>query len=58
MTCGTVEENLRNNQTLKAALDGQGYDVRLVENRDGHNWVGWRDAFDPHLRDLLQRVWS
>jgi enterochelin esterase-like enzyme len=58
MTCGTVEENLRNNRTLKGALVGQGYDVLLVENRDGHNWVGWRDAFHPHLRDLLLRVWT
>ena len=39
MTCGTVEENLRNNRALKGALAGQGYDVALVENRDGHNWV-------------------
>jgi enterochelin esterase-like enzyme len=58
MTCGTVEENLGNNRTLKGALVGQGYDVQLIENRDGHNWVGWRDAFHPHLRDLLLRVWS
>jgi enterochelin esterase family protein len=58
MTCGTVEENLRNNRTLKGALAGQGYDVALIENRDGHNWVGWRDAFHPHLADLLRRVWA
>lgn len=58
MTCGTIEENLQNNRATRAALARQAYDVRLVENRDGHNWVGWRDTFDPHLIDLLQRMWS
>ena len=43
---------------MAAALAGQRYAVTLVEYRDGHNWVGWRDAFHPHLRDLLGRVWS
>lgn len=58
MTCGTVEENLANNRAVRDALEAQGYDVHLVENRDGHNWVGWRDTFDPHLTDLLAKVWS
>lgn len=58
MTCGTIEENLHNNRATRASLARQAYDVRLVENRDGHNWVGWRDTFDPHLVDLLQRMWS
>ncbi|MDQ3981732.1 MAG: alpha/beta hydrolase-fold protein [Actinomycetota bacterium] len=58
MTCGTVEENLANNRAVRDALVGQGYDVYLFENRDGHNWVGWRDTFDPHLTDLLTRVWT
>lgn len=53
MTCGTVEENLANNQALAAALAAQGYDVALHEVPDAHTWVGWRDAFDPHLRELL-----
>jgi enterochelin esterase family protein len=39
-------------------LRGQGYDVDLVENRDAHNWTGWRDTFDPHLADLLRGVWT
>lgn len=58
MTCGTIEENLANNRATRDALARQAYEVRLVENRDGHNWVGWRDTFDPHLVDLLQRLWS
>jgi enterochelin esterase-like enzyme len=58
MTCGTIEENLANNRAVHDALAAQGYDVRLLVNRDGHNWVSWRDTFDPHLVDLLQRSWS
>ncbi len=58
MTCGTVEENLFNNRATRDALARQAYEVRLIENRDGHNWVGWRDTFDPHLVDLLQRMWA
>ena len=56
LTCGTVEENLPANRALEESLRTRGYDARLHEFRDGHNWVAWRDAFDPHLRRLLQRV--
>ncbi|WP_239162661.1 alpha/beta hydrolase [Paractinoplanes rishiriensis] len=58
MTCGTVEENLANNRSMAGALRGQGYEITFAENRDAHNWIGWRDALDPHLTNLLQRVWS
>jgi enterochelin esterase family protein len=58
MSCGTVEENLDNNRAVARALRAQGYEVDLVENRDAHNWTGWRDTFDPHLADLLRRVWT
>lgn len=58
MTCGTVEENLKNNRATFDALRLQGYDVTLVENRDAHNWVGWRDTFEPHLITLLHEMWS
>jgi enterochelin esterase family protein len=58
MTCGTIEENLANNRATAAALSRQGYDTALIVNRDGHNWVGWRDTFDPHLVDLLAKVWG
>jgi len=56
MTCGTAEENLANNRRMRDALSMQGYDVRFAEHRDGHNWVAWRDTFDPHLADLIERA--
>jgi enterochelin esterase family protein len=56
ITCGTAEENFANNRALADALARQGYDIRFVANRDAHNWVGWRDTFDPHLLELLQRL--
>ncbi len=58
MTCGLAEENLANNRALRDALERQGYEVWLHENRDAHNWIGWRDTFDPHLVELLQRTWG
>ncbi|WP_433383011.1 alpha/beta hydrolase [Actinoplanes sp. CA-142083] len=58
LTCGTVEENLANNRGMAAALREQGYEVTFAENRDAHNWIGWRDALDPHLTTLLRRVWK
>jgi enterochelin esterase-like enzyme len=58
MTCGSVEENLANNKAVHRALREQGYETRLRVNRDAHNWVGWRDTFDPYLVDLLSRTWS
>ncbi|MCW2606317.1 MAG: hypothetical protein JWO60_1010 [Frankiales bacterium] len=56
MTCGQIEENVDNNRLMTSALQAQGYDTRLVENRDVHTYVGWRDTFDPNLVDLVQRV--
>ena len=58
MTCGAVEENLANNLAVRDALAGQGYHVRLAQQRDAHNWVAWRDAFDPWLLELLGEVWQ
>jgi enterochelin esterase-like enzyme len=55
ITCGSAEENLSSNLAVAAALVAQGYDVMFGEVRDGHNWVSWRDAFEPHLTDLLRR---
>lgn len=57
ITCGTAEENLANNRTLRNALARQGYEVELALVRDGHTWVGWRDAFHPQLGRLLTRIW-
>jgi enterochelin esterase family protein len=58
MTCGLAEENLANNRQMAATLRKQGYAARLVEVPDAHNYVGWRDAFDPALTDLLRAVWT
>ncbi|MDX6511083.1 MAG: hypothetical protein QOE36_587 [Gaiellaceae bacterium] len=58
LTSAKAEENLDNNRAVAAALAAQGYDIRLVENRDAHNWIGWRDALHPHLADLLVRAWG
>jgi enterochelin esterase-like enzyme len=54
LTCGAIEENLENNRLMSRALRAQGYDVALHELRDVHNYVAWRDAFDPHLTGLLR----
>jgi len=56
ITCGSVEENLANNADLAQVLTGHGYPVTFAEVPDAHNWIGWRDALDPHLTALLQRV--
>jgi enterochelin esterase family protein len=58
MTCGTGEENLANNRATRAALAAQGYVATLDEHPDAHNWVSWRDTFDPHLLEFLQRLWD
>jgi enterochelin esterase family protein len=54
--CGTVETNLPANRALEESLRQRGYDVRLHEFRDGHNWIAWRDSFHPQLLQLLERV--
>ncbi len=58
LTCGALEENLGNNQAMADALHAQGYRVGFVELPDVHNYVAWRDAFDPHLTGLLAGVWD
>lgn len=57
LTCGAVEENLANNRAVTGALERQGYPVTLTVNADAHNYVAWRDTFDPHLTTLLRAVW-
>jgi enterochelin esterase-like enzyme len=56
ITCGTGEENRANNEAVAEALVAQGYPAWLARIRDGHNWVCWRDAFDPHLPALIEAV--
>ena len=58
MTCGSGEENLHNNRAMRDALARQGYDVGWHEVRDAHNWIAWRDAFDPALGSLLTDAWT
>lgn len=58
LTCGGLEENLANNRQMTEILRGQGYPVELAELPDVHNYTAWRDAFDPHLTDLLRRTWA
>jgi enterochelin esterase family protein len=58
ITCGRAEENRHNNREMAAALRRQGYPVTLAEVPDAHNFTAWRDALDPHLTDLLRRVWG
>jgi len=55
---GTAEENRHNNRDIARALRAQGYDAVLTEFPDAHNFVAWRDAFDPALTDLLRTVWG
>lgn len=57
LTCGAAEENIHNNRLMGRALAAQGYGATLHEVLDMHNYTAWRDAFDPHLTELLARVW-
>ena len=58
MTCGAEEENVYNNRLMASALVTQGYDAQLAEVPDLHNYTCWRDAFDPHLTQLLADLWG
>jgi len=58
LTCGATEENVHNNRLMAATLRRQGYPTRLYEVPDMHNFTAWRDAFDPHLLELLNAVWG
>jgi len=58
LTCGSVEENLANNAAMARALAAQGYAARLHVHPDAHNWVSWRDTFDPCLPELARSVWG
>jgi enterochelin esterase-like enzyme len=58
LTCGTAEENLANNERMRDHLATVGVATSWGQVRDGHTWTCWRDTLDPHLTDLLVRVWS
>jgi enterochelin esterase-like enzyme len=57
MTCGELEENLANNQSMAQALRDRGDDVTLREVPDLHNYTAWRDALDPGLTEVLRAAW-
>ena len=58
LTCGTAEENHANNLAMADHLSALGLDTAWGAVRDGHTWTCWRDTLDPHLTDLLTRVWA
>src|SRR5262249_37741915 len=57
LTCGAIEENAANNRLMAAELQRLGYPAELHEVPDVHNYTAWRDAFDPYLTRLLQRIY-
>jgi enterochelin esterase-like enzyme len=57
MTCGAAEENLANNRAMARTLARLGHEVTFAEVPDAHTYVGWRDALDPHLVDVLAEAW-
>jgi enterochelin esterase family protein len=54
ITCGTVEENLANNEAIAEQLRRLGYPVTFIRDRDAHNYTAWRDALHPHLARLIE----
>jgi enterochelin esterase-like enzyme len=58
ITCGSAEENYADNRLLHDQLATVGVETRWGEVRDGHTWTCWRDTLDPHLTELLLRVWA
>lgn len=58
ITCGAAEENLANNRKMTKTLRELGYPASFAEVPDAHNYVAWRDAFDPWLTGLLETVWG
>ncbi|HEY2795119.1 MAG TPA: alpha/beta hydrolase-fold protein [Micromonosporaceae bacterium] len=53
LTCGLGEENLSNNRAMASVLDAP-----LIEVPDAHNFVAWRDAWDPYLANLATAAWG
>jgi enterochelin esterase family protein len=58
LTCGTAEENLANNVAIRDHLAAVGIETGWGEVRDGHTWTCWRDTLDPHLTELMLRLWA
>lgn len=58
LVCGSAEENYANNVAMRDHLAEIGVETRWGEVRDTHTWTCWRDTLDPHLTELLRRVWA
>ena len=58
MTWGTSQENHANNVQMRDQLAATGLAVGWGEVRQGHTWTCWRDTLDPHLTDLVRKVWA
>lgn len=54
ITCGLIEENRFNNESLAAALAQQHHPVTLRLVPDAHTMIGWRDAWFPALDELIR----
>ncbi|MBK05697.1 MAG: enterochelin esterase [Deltaproteobacteria bacterium] len=49
MSCGMYESLIYENRSIFPLLQDTGMEVMFSEDRDGHNWMNWRDR----LRDAL-----
>jgi enterochelin esterase-like enzyme len=56
LTCGAAEENAANNELMAHALTEQGYEVSFELVPDLHNFIAWRDAFEPSLPRLIRQA--
>lgn len=57
LTCGALEENHANNQSMASALTSLGHAVELRDVADLHNYTAWRDSLHPTLTEVLQSTW-
>ena len=58
LTAGVVERSFENARRVAETLAAHCFDAQFVAVPDGHNYTAWRDALDPHLTDLLARLWG
>jgi enterochelin esterase-like enzyme len=54
LDCGTFEDLLSSNRTMRDALAAKGYRVRYQEFNEGHSWGNWR----AHIDDMLTFFWG
>lgn len=54
-TCGTAEENIRNNDVMMSRLQERGVNVvRYQRVRDAHNWTAWRNCIGEALMNVMR----